>query len=100
MPMLEWLNECFSNIVNHYKAMTTLVLIASILKITVPVIGWILNKYQDWAHRKNIIKIWTDAGFSPEYAEKMYKSHKDSIESKLREVKGSKTSFVKRIFKK
>ncbi|HDT6508349.1 TPA: hypothetical protein QFV83_001663 [Klebsiella aerogenes] len=91
--MIDWVYAFFKGIIEHYKAMTALMLTLAILKMIVPVFFWILNKYQDRLHRKKLIKMWVEAGHGEEdatkYVDKMLLSDK----------KKSKPSLIKDIRK-
>ncbi|HFK5720675.1 hypothetical protein L8T19_15605 [Enterobacter bugandensis] len=66
--MLEWIYGYVNGIIEHYKAMTTIVFVIAILKFLVPPFFWVLEKISDRSHRKKLLKIWTDAGYSDEEA--------------------------------
>lgn len=68
--MIEWAHGVFSSLVKHYKEMTAVALIISILKFY-PVLFYYLNKRLEKNFRRDRIKIWTDAGYSQEQAEAM-----------------------------
>lgn len=72
--MIEWADGVFSSLVKHYKEMTAVAVIISILKFY-PVLFYYLNKRLEKNSRRDRIKIWTDAGYSQEQAEAMIDDH-------------------------
>ncbi|WP_263794757.1 MULTISPECIES: hypothetical protein [Klebsiella] len=78
--MIDWVYAFLKGIVEHYKAMTALMLTLAILKMVLPAFFWILSKYQDRSHRKKLIKMWVEAGYGEEeatkYVDKMLLSDK------------------------
>lgn len=89
--MFDWIYVFFKGIIEHYKAMTALMLTLAILKMVLPGFFWILNKYQDRSHRNELIKIWIKAGYDEEEATK----HVDRM--LLSDKKKPKPSLVKDI---
>lgn len=91
--MLEWIYEYVNGILDHYKAMTTIVFVIAILKILVPPFFWVLEKIYDRSHKKKLLKIWTDAGYSDEEA----KLFVEASESHRKKPKPSLFTFLKKI---
>lgn len=91
--MLEWIYEYVNGILEHYKAMTTIVFVIAILKILVPPFFWVLEKISDRSHKKKLLKIWTDAGYSDEEA----KLFVEASESHRKKPKPSIFTFLKKI---
>ena len=94
--MLEWLFGYVNGIIEHYKAMTTIVFVIAILKIFVPPFFLILEKISDRSHRKKLLKIWIDAGYSEEEAQLFV----EASESRRKKSKPSTISFLKKIFRR
>ncbi|MFS7385239.1 hypothetical protein AB6870_24690 [Rahnella inusitata] len=89
--MIEWVQECFFKIIQHYKGMTTFLFIVAMIKLIYPTVFLILNKRLDISERKRRIKILTDKGFSQEIAKVMVKQEFNLAK---------KPSWIVRLFRK
>lgn len=94
--MLEWISGYVTGVFEHYRAMTTIVFVIAMMKLVVPPLFLILEKISDRSHRKKLIKIWTDAGYSDEEARLFV----EASESHREKPKPSIFSFLKKLLRR
>ncbi len=69
--MLDFIQSHFMEVITHYKKMTMIVFIVSMLKLASSVIFPALTWYSNWSSRRQRIKLWMNIGYSREKAEAM-----------------------------